>query len=102
VHQAIDRARVLNPRLNLLGHLVTRSDGRLLVHQTYEQNLRRLYGPTVLQTVVPEASAFKVSLACRQPVSQYAPRSRAARVMHQLKQEIFARIKVRTREEKIA
>lgn len=102
VHQAIDRARLLNPRLSLLGHLVTRSDRRLLVHQTYEQNLRRLYGPTVFQTVIPEASAFKVSLACRQPVSHYAPRSRAARVMHQLTQEIFARIKVRTREEKIA
>ena len=66
---AIDRARLLNPRLSLLGHLVTRSDGRLLVHRTYEQNLRRLYGPTVFQTVIPEASAFKVSLACRQPLN---------------------------------
>ena len=63
---------------------------------------KRVYGPTVFQTVVPEASAFKVSLACRQPVSHYAPRSKAARVTHQLTQEIFARIKVRTREEKIA
>ena len=50
-------------------------DRRLLVHQTYEQKLRRLYGSTVLDTVLPEASAFKVSLACRQPVSHYAPRS---------------------------
>jgi len=102
VHQAIDHARLLNPRLSLLGHLVTRSDGRLVVHQTYEQNLRRLYGPAVFQTVIPEASAFKVSLACRQPVSHYAPRSKAARVTHQLAQEIFARIEVSTHEEKIA
>ena len=31
VHQAIENARLLNPRLELLGHLVTRYDGRLLV-----------------------------------------------------------------------
>jgi hypothetical protein len=61
-----------------------------------------VYGPAVVEIVVSEASAFKVSLASRQPVSHYAPRWRAARVMHQLPQAIFARIKVRTREEKIA
>jgi chromosome partitioning protein len=50
VHQAIGNARLLNPRLELLGHLVTRYDGRLLVHRTYEQKLRQMYGTTVLQT----------------------------------------------------
>ena len=73
VHQAIEHARRLNPRLELLGHLVTRYDGRLLVHQSYERKLRKLYGETVLATVIPEASAFKVALACRQPVTQYSP-----------------------------
>ncbi len=34
VHQAIDNARTLNPRLTLLGHVVTRVDQRLLVHRT--------------------------------------------------------------------
>ena len=102
VHQAIESARLLNPRLGLLGHLVTRYDGRLLVHRTYEQKLRRLYGTTVLQTVVPEASAFKVALACRQPVSHYAPRSKAALVMGQLGQEIVDRIGLDKSEEKIA
>jgi chromosome partitioning protein len=102
VQQAIEGARLLNPRLSLLGHLVTRSDGRLLVHRTYEQHLRRLYGPTVFHTVIPEASAFKVSLACRKPVSHYAPRSKAAFVMRQLKHEILARIEMSNREEKIA
>lgn len=102
VDQAIESARLLNPRLGLLGYLVTRFDGRLLVHQTYEQKLRRLYGSTVFQTVVPEASAFKVSLACRQPVSHYAPRSKAAHAVSQLKQEIIERVGLSNREEKIA
>jgi chromosome partitioning protein len=88
VHQAIENARLLNGRLGLLGHLVTRADRRLLVHKTYEQQLRRLYGTTVLQTVIPEAAAFKVALACRQPVTHFAPQSKAAQAIGCLAEEI--------------
>ena len=102
VHQAIERARLLNPRLAILGHLVSRHDRRLLVHQAYEQKLRRLYGSTVFRTILSEASAFKVSLACRQPVSQYAPRSQAARLMSQLADEITERIRLSQCQERIA
>jgi chromosome partitioning protein len=92
VHQAIDHARGLNPRLELLGHLVTRYDGRLLVHRSYEQRLRDLYGETVLATVIPEAAAFKVSLACRSPVSLSSPGSAAARAIGELGEEILDRL----------
>ena len=102
VHQAIEHARLLNPRLSLLGHLVTRQDKRLLLHRTYEQKLRGLYGATVLDTVIPEAAAFKVSLACRQPVTHYAPRSKAALTTSQLAREIVERIESSKRTEKIA
>lgn len=102
VQQAIERARMLNPRLALMGHLVTRHDKRLLVHQTYEQQLRRLYGTSVLQTVIPEAAAFKVALACRQPVTHYAPRSPAARLISQLAGEIGDRVAVSQRQRRTA
>ena len=102
VHQAIDNATLLNPKLELLGHLVTRRDGRLLVHQAYEQRLRRLYGDLVLQTVIPEASAFKVALACREPVNVYAPRSKAARLTSELGREIVERISQRRRHQSVA
>lgn len=91
VHQAIEQAAALNPQLTLLGHLITRSDRRLLVHRAYEEKLREFYGDQVLETVIPEASAFKVALACRQPVADYAPRSRAAAVMIQLAEELVQR-----------
>ena len=91
VHQAIGNARALNPSLELLGHLVTRRDGRLIVHRAYEQKLRQLHGASVLDTVIPEASAFKVSLACRQPVADHSPGSRAARLTARLGDEILER-----------
>ncbi len=92
VHQAIEQARRLNPRLECLAHVVTRSDKRLLVHRSYEQRLRELYGDRVLETVIPELSAFKVALACRQPVRFFSPKSTAAVLTNTLAREILDRI----------
>lgn len=102
VHEAIDAARTLNPRLRLVGHLVTRYDGRLLVHRAYDQKLRALYGSSVFETVVPEASAFKVALACRQPVGRYSPRSKAALAIDRLRDELLARIATQSAHREVA
>ncbi len=92
VHQAIDQARQLNPALRRLGHLVTRYDRRLLVHQSYEERLRKLYRESVLDTLIPEAAAFKVALACRQPVNIYSRACTAAKLTTALAREILDRI----------
>ena len=101
VHQAIASAQQLNPKLHRLGHLITRRDSRLLIHRAYEQKLRHLYDD-VFETTVPEASAFKVSLACRQPVTFASPRSKAALSMKQLAVEIRQRVTVQIRRERVA
>jgi chromosome partitioning protein len=102
VHQAIDNARLLNPSLRRLGHVVTRFDSRLLVHRSYEARLRELYADHVLETIIPEAVAFKVALACRKPVEQYDPRSAAAKVTRQLAREILRRIGTKTARRRVA
>lgn len=95
VHQTIEEARKLNPSLRRMGHLITRYDRRLLIHRSYAQRLRELYGNMVLDTVIPEASAFKVALACRKPVDLYSPRSAAAHLTRQLSCEILQRTTVK-------
>ena len=92
VQQAIEHAQQLNPKLQLLGHLVTRFDGRLLVHQAYDQRLRTMYGPSVLKTVIPEAVAFKLALAQRTPVTQVCAGSKAAQAIEALAEELLQRI----------
>jgi len=91
VHQAIEHARSLNPSLQLLGHLVTRLDRRLLVHRSYHNKLRSLYGDTVFSTVVPEASAFKLALACRTPISFFRPKSKAGQLTESVGAEVLTR-----------
>jgi len=102
VHQALDNARLLNPQLQLLGHLVTRADRRLVVHCAYERMLRSVYGGAVLETVIPEAAAFKVALAHRQPVTLHAPQSRAAQAVSRLADELVQRIEGRELQRQVA
>lgn len=102
VQQAIDSARKLNPRLRLLGHIVTRYDGRLVVHRAYDQKLRECYRESVLHTNIPEASAFKVALACRAPVSLHRPSSKAAQAVAALGGEILERVGVTAPGQRVA
>ncbi len=102
VHQAVANARMPNPSLRRLGHLITRSDRRMLVHREYESRLRNLYGELVLQTTIPELSAFKVSLACRQPVQMHAAKSKAAAKTRELVGEITERIQSRKQHKEAA
>jgi chromosome partitioning protein len=102
VHQAVDNVRKLNPNLRRLGHLITRYDARLLVHKSYHEKLRTLYKDTVLETVVPEASAFKVALACRKPVGFYSAKVPAAKMTDELALELIDRIATRYSRQHVA
>lgn len=92
VHQAIENAQVLNPGLALLGHVITRMDRRLVIHQTYERQIRKLYDESVFTSVFPEANDFKLALSSRLPVTQRVPKSLSAQKMADLGQELFYRI----------
>lgn len=102
VHQAVENAGVLNRNLRRLGHLVTRSDGRLLIHKYYERRLRKLHGELVLDNFMPELSAFKVAVAHRTPVQFHSPKSRAARLTRSLCREILDRTDVKTQRRRAA
>ena len=102
VHQCVEQVRQLNPKLCCVGHVISRCDHRLLVHRMYEQKLREMYGESVMNTVVPEASAFKVALTKRCPVPLDAPRSKAAKLTLLLAREILDRIGMDERKLRVA
>jgi ParB family chromosome partitioning protein len=62
VHQAIENARQLKPDLRLLGHLVTRFDRRLTVHQTKDRGREALreFGTTDINQLIPEPKQPRV------------------------------------------
>ena len=93
VLRVLDNARTTsNPRLILLGYILTMHNGRLAVHSAYEKMLRDMYGEQVFKTAVPYVAAFKEAISKRSPIGFYKPRSVAAKVVEQLADELLSRI----------
>lgn len=90
VQHAVDQASRMNPELRAVRYLITRASRRLVVHQMYEQQLRELYADEVLDTLIPEAVAFKAALTSRTPVTISDPRSIAAESIRRLADELVS------------
>ena len=84
VHQAVRNVALVNTSLSCLGHLVTRIDRRLLIHQSCEQRIRKTFPGQTLDAVFPELTAFKVALDALCPVAYDQPNSPAAEAMRHI------------------
>ncbi len=92
VQQAIDAAMTNgNPRLRLLGYMLTMYNRQLGIHKAYEKLLREQYGELVFETVFPLATAFKEAVSRRHPITIDKPKSAAADAVRALADEIAHR-----------
>lgn len=81
-----------NPRLRMLGFLLSMVNKSLAVHKGYEADLREAYGDQVFATVVPLAKDYKEAVLARKPVGLFKPKGAASKVMLSLADEILARL----------
>jgi len=92
IQRAVARAhREANPRLALLGYLITMYNQSLAIHRAYAEQLRSLYGALVFETTVPLAKDFKEAVSSRLPISHYKPKGAPAKAMAALAAELLAR-----------
>ena len=92
IQRAVARARrEANPRLALLGYLITMYNQSLAIHKAYADQLRALYAADVFATMVPLAKDFKEAVSARQPISHYKPKGAPAKAMAALAEELLAR-----------
>ena len=84
-----------NPRLALVGYLVTMFNKSLSVHVTYADYLHELHGDDAFQTVIPLAKDFKEAVTLRKPVVEYKPRSAASKSVEALADEFLERLDAR-------
>jgi chromosome partitioning protein len=81
-----------NPRLVMLGYLLTMVAPRKTIHQLYEESLRAQFGPLVFSTRVAEAVDYVEALNQRKPVAQHKPKGAAAKTMRALADELLDRL----------
>lgn len=92
IQRAFDAALAYhNPQLRLAGYLVTMFNKSLGIHSAYNHQLRTLYGEQVFEATVPLAKDFKEAVAARCPVSDYKPRSAAAKAIKAVADELLTR-----------
>lgn len=81
-----------NPRLKLLGYLVSRFKRARSYHQSYLKELRKHFGLEVFDTVIPDLAQFEKSVTDRIPVTRHAPSSEEAHIARRFFSEVQARI----------
>lgn len=80
-----------NPRLRLLGYLVTQRK-RLAIHIAYEKQLRSVYGSKVFENVFPERGDFVTAVSALKPVGYFKPKSAAAIDIRAIAEEMLRRV----------
>jgi chromosome partitioning protein len=93
VERSINMVRAtVNPRLVMLGVIVSMYGTRKVVHQTYDELLRATYGETVFTTRVPHAVDLPEATMNHTPLAWYKPRSATAKALAALADEVLQRL----------
>lgn len=94
VERSINMVRAtINPRLMMLGVLVSMYGARKAVHQAYDALLRETYGDAVFATRVPHAIDLAEATMNHTPLAWYKPRSAAAKALSALADEVLERLR---------
>jgi chromosome partitioning protein len=93
IFQAIEAVRLArNPRLGVLGLLLTMVAARRAIHQLYTNLLREEYGDLVLSAAVPAAPEVPEATMLRKPACHHKPRGAAAKAFAAVAEEVEARL----------
>lgn len=93
VRRSIDLVRqTINPRLRIVGLLITMYQSRRAVHQIYSATLRQLYGAEVFDTAIPQTADIPEATMLRKPVAWHKPRGATAKALEALARELLGRL----------
>lgn len=89
----VQRVReTLNPKLEILGVVVTMFDGRTSLSDQVAKELRKYFGPKVFKTVIPRNVRLAEAPSFGKPIGDHDKWSRGARAYKALTKEIIERI----------
>jgi chromosome partitioning protein len=90
--ETIDLVRAtLNPRLELLGMLMTMYDPRTRLSSQVVEEVRRHFPDRTFDTVIPRSVRLSEAPSFGKPVLEYEPTSRGASAYADLAQELIRR-----------
>ena len=91
--ETIDKIKLrANPQLQILGALITMYDKRTLLAKDIYEQIQRVFGDKVFETVITKSVRLEESPAYRESIFTFAPRSTGAFEYYRLSEEVLSRV----------
>ena len=91
--ETIDKVKMrANPRLQILGALLTLFDKRTLLAKDVRKQVKKVFGEKLFDTVISKSVRLEESPAHRESIFSFAPRSSGAFEYYKLSEEILGRV----------
>jgi chromosome partitioning protein len=91
--ETIDKIKVrANPQLQILGALITMYDKRTLLAKDIYEQIQRVFGAKVFETIITKSVRLEESPAYRESIFTFAPRSTGAFEYYRLSEEVLSRV----------
>jgi chromosome partitioning protein len=84
--------RRANPRLQILGVVITLHDRRTRLGRDIHEEIRKVFGEKLFDTVITKSVRLEESPAYLEPIFSFAPRSASAFQYYKLSEEVLARV----------
>ncbi len=81
-----------NPELQILGALITLYDKRTLLAKDIHEQIQRVFGLKVFETVITKSVRLEESPAYRESIFTFAPKSTGAYEYYRLSEEVLSRV----------
>src|SRR5207245_10698797 len=85
----------VNPRLELIGVVMTMFDGRTKLAQQVVGEVRQHFGPRVFETVIPRTTRLAEAPSFGKPIIHYDKNSAGAAAYELLAQEVVNRLNIK-------
>jgi chromosome partitioning protein len=91
--ETIEKIKVrANPQLQILGALITMYDKRTLLAKDIYDQIQRVFGVKVFDTVITKSVRLEESPAYRESIFSFAPKSSGAYEYYRLSEEVLSRV----------
>jgi chromosome partitioning protein len=91
--ETIDKIKArANPQLQILGAVITLFDKRTLLSKDIHEQIERVFGDKLFETVISKSVRLEESPAYRESIFTFAPRSTGAYEYYKLSEEVLSRV----------
>lgn len=91
--ETIDKIKLrANPQLQILGAVITLFDKRTLLSKDIHEQIERVFGDKLFETVISKSVRLEESPAYRESIFTFAPRSTGAYEYYKLSEEVLSRV----------